>query len=123
MKKLTASTSLALGMVLSFPSAVFAVTIEKPAWFAYEDIGILLKNVIILILIAAALVFFFMLIIGGIQWMLSGGDKAATEAARGRITAALIGLVVVFAAWAIAKLIETFLGIEFLGKELPIPKP
>ncbi len=123
MKKLATAASLALGVMLSLPSAIFAVTIEKPAWFAYEDIGILLKNVIALILIAAALVFFFMLVIGGIQWMLSGGDKAATEAARGRITAALIGLVIVFSAWAIVKLMETFLGIQFLGKELPIPTP
>lgn len=68
-----------------------------------------------LILIVAAVVFFFILVIGGIRWITSGGDKANTEAARGQITAALVGLVIVFAAWAIIKLIEAFFGVIILG--------
>ncbi len=62
-------------------------------------------------LIAAAIVFFLMLIIGGIKWMMSGGDKAQTESARNQVTAALVGLVIVFAAWAIANLLSSFFGI------------
>ena len=73
---------------------------------------LLLHNLIILIFVIAALIFFFMFIAGGIQWMTSGGDKAATEAARGRITAALIGLVIVFLVYAILKLIDVLLGID-----------
>ena len=63
----------------------------------------------------AAIIFFFILVWGGIQWIVSGGDKAATEASRGRITAALVGLVIVFAAWAIAALIGTFFGVEIFN--------
>lgn len=70
---------------------------------------------IVLIMVIAAIVFFFMLVIGGVRWIASGGDKAATEAARGQITAALVGLVIVFAAWAITQLIQTFFGIDILG--------
>ena len=70
---------------------------------------------LLLILVIAAIVFFFMLVIGGVRWITSGGDKAATEAARNQITAALIGLVIVFAAWAIANLIEIFFGIDLFG--------
>ncbi len=66
-------------------------------------------------LIVAAIVFFIMLIIGGIRWMLSGGDKGQTEAARGQVTAALIGLVIVFAAWAIASLLGSFFGVDLFG--------
>jgi len=61
-------------------------------------------------MVVAAVIFFFMLVIGGIRWIASGGDKAATEGARNQITAALIGLVIVFAAWAIVSLISTFFG-------------
>ena len=68
-----------------------------------------------LLLIVAAVVFFFILVIGGIRWITSGGDKANTEAARGQITAALVGLVIVFAAWAIIQLIQTFFGVTILG--------
>lgn len=68
-----------------------------------------------IILIVAGLVFFFMLIIGGIRWILSGGDKAGTESARSQVTSALIGLVVVFSAWALAQLISALFGINIIG--------
>ena len=73
---------------------------------------LLLNNLIILVFVIAILVFFFMFIAGGIQWMTSGGDKAATESARGRITAALIGLLIVFMVYAILTLIKTFFGFD-----------
>lgn len=73
-----------------------------------------------LALVVAAIVFFFILVIGGIRWIISGGDKAHTEAARAQITSALIGLVIVFAAWAIAQLIGTFFNVEIFNLEIPI---
>jgi hypothetical protein len=70
-------------------------------------------------LVVAALAFFFILVIGGIRWIISGGDKAQTEAARSQITAALVGLVVVFAAWAIVQLINTFFGVNIFQLSIP----
>lgn len=70
-------------------------------------------------LVVAAIVFFFILVIGGIKWIASGGDKGATEGARNQITAALVGLVIVFAAWAIVQLIETFFGVNIFQLKLP----
>jgi uncharacterized membrane protein (UPF0182 family) len=68
--------------------------------------------------IIAAVIFFFMLVIGGIRWIASGGDKGQTEGARNQITAALVGLVIVFAAWAIARLIYAFFGVDILNLTL-----
>lgn len=70
-------------------------------------------------LVIAAIVFFFILVIGGIKWIASGGDKAQTESARNQITAALVGLVIVFAAWAIIALIQTFFGINIFQLTIP----
>lgn len=81
--------------------------------------GGLIGGFIKLALVVAALVFFFILVIGGIRWIVSGGDKQQTENARGQITAALVGLVIVFAAWAIAQLIGTFFGIDIFSLTLP----
>ena len=81
----------------------------------------IVQGLIGLILIVAALAFFFMLVWGGIRWIASGGDKANTENARNQITAALVGLVIVFAAWAIIQLIETFFSIDLLQLEIPTP--
>lgn len=87
-----------------------------------EGIGLgdIIAGLITLALIIAAIIFFFMLVIGGIRWIISGGDKAQTEAARSQITAALVGLVIVFAAWAIASVIGTFFNIDIFG-ELNLP--
>jgi len=90
-------------------------------WSGIEGltIGSIVAGGIRLILVIAALVFFFILVIGGIRWIASGGDKTQTENARNQITAALVGLVIVFAAWAIVQLINTFFGINIF--ELTIP--
>lgn len=74
--------------------------------------GGIIGALIVLLIIIAAIVFFFMLLIGGIRWITSGGDKAQTEGARNQVTSALVGLVIVFAAWAILQLIEAFFGIS-----------
>ena len=83
--------------------------------------GGIISGAISLVLIFAALIFFFMLVIGGIKWILSGGDKGQTEAARNQITAALVGLVIVFAAWAIAQLIGGLFGITIFNQQLTLP--
>lgn len=76
-----------------------------------------------LILVVAALISFIFLVLGGIRWITSGGDKEGTAKAQGTITAALIGLVIVFAAWAIVNLLQTFFGIPSVFKfEIPVIK-
>ncbi|MGB9637409.1 MAG: hypothetical protein ACPLY7_01285 [Microgenomates group bacterium] len=72
-----------------------------------------------LILVIAALLFFFMLVVGGIQWIISGGDKAGSENARKRITSALVGLAIVFSAWAIALLVKALFGVDIFTLNIP----
>jgi hypothetical protein len=60
-----------------------------------------------------------MLVWGGVKYITSGGDKGQTEAARGQITAALVGLVIVFAAWAIINLVNIFFGVNILQLNIP----
>lgn len=82
--------------------------------------GGMISGAISLVLILVAIVFFFILVIGGLKWITSGGDEKKVAAARAQITNALIGLVIVFAAWAIMKLIGSVFGIDILGN-LTIP--
>ena len=74
--------------------------------------GGIISGAITLVLILVAIVFFFILVIGGLKWVTSGGDEKKVGAARAQITNALIGLAIVFAAWAIMKLIGTVFGID-----------
>lgn len=74
-------------------------------------LGILIE----LSLIFASIFFLIFFIIGGVQWLTSGGDKQALEGARGRITSAIIGLVIVLASFAIIRLLEAALGFRILS--------
>lgn len=78
----------------------------------------LITSLVTLGLIVGALIFFFTLVMGAIQWISSGGDKQALESARGKITNALVGIVILFAVFAIVKLIEYFFGISILTLDI-----
>ncbi len=78
----------------------------------------LIQFAIIALLAVAGVIFFFMLILGGIKWIMSGGDKTSTEGARSQITAALIGLIIVFSAWAILNLVNQIFGINILNFQI-----
>lgn len=73
-----------------------------------------------IILIVGSLFFLFMLLTGGIDWIRSGGDKQALESARGKLVSAIIGLVVLFAAWAVFTLLENLFGINLLLIDIPV---
>lgn len=81
-----------------------------------------LSNIIVkfinITLIVAAVVFFFIFLIGGIKWIVAGGDKAQIESARKTLANAIIGLVIVFALFAILRLIDTLFGTNLLQIDL-----
>ncbi len=78
----------------------------------------LIPSLIGLAFVGGSIIFFFMLLISAIQWISSGGDKGAIESARGRLTQAMVGIVVLFSAFAIIKLIEKFFGISILTLDI-----
>lgn len=78
----------------------------------------LLTSIIGIFFAAGFIIFVFMLLIGAIQWIASGGDKTALEGARGKISSALIGLVILISVFAIIKLVENFFGINILSIDI-----
>jgi hypothetical protein len=70
-------------------------------------------------LIIGVLVFLFVFLTGAIQWISSGGDKQALEGARGKITNAIIGLVILFALFAIIYVIQNFFHVKILNITMP----
>ena len=120
MKKLNKIKNLLAGMVIAAENTIDI----RPKGKEFGRLGELtvpniVSGAIRLILVVAALVAFVFLIIGGIRWVTSGGDKEKTTRAQQTLTAALVGLVIVFASWAIIKLIQTFFGIQILTLEIP----
>ena|SRR3972149_1618996 len=80
-----------------------------------SDFGKFLGRTIGFVFMLAGLAAFIYLIWGGIQWITSGGDKSAVEAAQHRIQAALLGLLIVFATWAIMSVVGRFLGFDIFN--------
>lgn len=98
------------------------ISLEPPAQFApLKNISVasMVSAAIRLILVVAALLFFFMLILGGIKWILSGGDKAGVEGAQKQITAALVGLGIIFLTWVIINLVKMLFGVDILQLTIP----
>jgi hypothetical protein len=67
----------------------------------------IIKNIIQIVLIAAGLIAFVYLIIGGYQYITAGGNAEQATAARTTLLNAIIGLVIIFASYAV---ISWFMG-------------
>jgi NADH:ubiquinone oxidoreductase subunit 6 (subunit J) len=74
----------------------------------------LLRALVSIGFIVGGVVFLFIFLMGAIQWISSGSDKSAQEQARGRLTSALVGIIILFALYAIIKVVEYFFGISIL---------
>jgi hypothetical protein len=82
----------------------------KPSNFVSATINLLLG--------IAGIVAFIFLLWGGLQWILAGGDKEGTEKARKKITSALIGLAIVFSAYALLFIVRALFGIDLVAVNL-----
>ena len=80
-------------------------------------LGDIVAGLVTVAFFAAALFFLIQVVIGGISWTNAGGDAKALEAARTRLTNALIGLLIVVAAFAVSVIVTTVLGINIFGEE------
>lgn len=76
------------------------------------NLGNIVGNLFILATFVAALFFFIQVVMGGISWINAGGDPKSLDSARGRITNAVIGIILVIAAFVITLILTTALGIN-----------
>lgn len=69
-------------------------------------------NVISVALALAGIVVFAMFVIGGLRYLTSGGDPKAVEAARGTLTHAVAGVVILVLAFLILVLVKNITGVD-----------
>jgi divalent metal cation (Fe/Co/Zn/Cd) transporter len=84
-----------------------------------DQFGSIVSNVITILIIVAVIIAVVFLIWGGIQWILSGGDKSKVESARNSIIGAIIGLVIVFLAYFIISVVANAFGVSITNLTLP----
>ncbi len=81
----------------------------------FDNLGDIVGSLLNVAYIVAGVFFLVQMILGGIQWINAGGDPKAMESARNRITNAVIGLVIVAAAFAITLIFTTLLGVNIFS--------
>jgi hypothetical protein len=109
--------------MLTNPTLVNVTAITGRTFIQY-----FIPNLIGLAFVVAIVILFFVLIMGAIQWINSGSDKQALEGARGRITGAITGIVILCSMYAVIGVINyifcvNILSISIEGLRVIAPKP
>lgn len=79
----------------------------------------LFENVVRALTALVGIALFVMLIVGGYGFLLSGGDQKKLEKARGTLTAAITGVVIIVVAYLILKTISLFTGVDVTQFTIP----
>jgi len=89
----------------------------------FRDLEVVFYRVVRVATYVAGIAVFLMLIAGGFQYITAGDDPKAAEKASKTLTYAVIGLVVVLAAWFILRAIESITGFSVTIFDMPEPAP
>lgn len=82
--------------------------------FQNATIGEIVGELLPYVYVVAGLILLLMLIAGGIGLMTSAGNPDKSKAAYGKITGAVIGFLIIFVSYFIAKIAEVLLGVSFM---------
>lgn len=74
-----------------------------------------ISNIIGFLTAVAIIWFIFQFILAAIGWISAGGDAKAIEAAKGKLTNAIVGIVIVITALVIVSAIGALLGVNILN--------
>lgn len=91
--------------------------VAQQANFGQVDIGVLISKIIRIVLGFLGIIFLVLTILAGFRWMTSGGNEEAVKKAQGSIKTAIIGLVIVLAAYSITYFV--FRWLPFSGGSTP----
>lgn len=79
------------------------------------DMSLLAGNALTIVFVVAILLTLYYLLRGGIQWIMSQGDKQKVASARNRIVYAIFGLVLIFLAFFIVSVVGGLFNVPLIG--------
>ena len=82
--------------------------------FENKSIAEVIGSLLPYIYVVAGLILLLMLISGGLTLMTSAGNPDKSKAGFGKITGALIGFLIIFVSYFVAKIVEVVLGVKFM---------
>lgn len=87
-------------------------TIQFPSLVPFSDLGDLITTLLRYLFPFAGLILFAYLIIGGFSFLTSGGDPKGMEAAKGKVTNAIVGFIIIFVAYWVVQIFEFIFKIQ-----------
>jgi len=100
----------------------YASYLESPTT-QFTSIASIVNAFVSPILMLAGIVLFGLVVVGGFKYMTSGDDPKAKDGAKGTITSALIGFIIVFGAYWIIEIISTVIGLDIAILTQPAVTP
>ena len=93
------------------------VSIQGPTGFSanFTDIGHILTDIIPLIFIIAGVGLLLMIISAGFTMLTSAGDAKKMEKAQQQLTYAIVGFIIIFAAFWLVKIFGTIFGVSTIN--------
>ena len=82
----------------------------------------LFENVVRSVISISGVALFIVLLISGFNFLFSGGDQKKLEQARGAMTNAIIGLVVIVIAYLIIQTISKITGVDVTQFNIEVPQ-
>lgn len=80
-----------------------------------STVELVLTNVLTVLTIVGGIMFVIYFLMGALQWVSGGGDKGKIEKAKGMLTNAAIGLIVILLSYSISWIVGTALGMDILN--------
>ncbi len=90
-------------------------SLKETSGLGTVTIGSVIASVIKAALSLLAAIFLILMVVAGFQWMTAAGNETKVEKALGMIKTAIIGLIIVLAAYAITYFIFTYLPFSGTG--------
>ena len=109
------STVYAQGLINTDTASSFASEVKQEAGFTQVSIGDIVANVIKASLSLLAVIFVVLIVLSGFRWMTSQGNEEMVKEAQSTIKTALIGLIIVLAAWGITYFVFKYLPFSGTG--------
>lgn len=83
--------------------------------YTFESVGESVRTIFNVVILVAGIIFVILFLVGGIQYLTASGNEESSGKARKLLLDAIVGLVIVLAAWAIGGWIIKQLTGEELG--------
>ncbi|GEM_PF-505582 len=88
---------------------------------AQTSVLLIISNVVNAVLAASGILFMCLLVYGGVVYLTAGGDETKVKSAKGSISSAVIGLVIVLTSYALARFVFVQLGGVLSSPASPAP--